>query len=398
MAARSRSPTRSSRSRSSPTSWRRPTTRRIRSSAGSSSTRASSRQGSTGGCSPSPSSTRARSTWPSTCTPCTWSGPVVERIYGWKLYIFVYLACDLAASVASFVFGDPLIGSVGASGAIFGLFGCLFVAGRLHNPILDRQSRGLAAQIGTLIVLNLVIGFTRRSGHDRQLRPPRRPARRRLARLRPGPAGRPDAGQRLGAHERPAPAHRSAGRDIAARAGRRRPARAVRRRGDRGQRSFEVRRAPVARSGGVVAYRRLAGPGAGGRSPARRAARGSRPAPRRRGPGPARARSPGPRPLLVPLRAGSPRKKRSKIRSVPPGGKPGPSSLTSRVIQSVEPRTSSQTWPPGEGTTARAFSIRLPRIRSTATRSALKPRSGTGPAGAGVRPRPARPVAGPLLR
>jgi membrane associated rhomboid family serine protease len=87
-------------------------------------------------------------------------GPVVERIYGWKLLIFMYLACDLAASVASFVFGDPLIGSVGASGAIFGLFGCLFVAGRLHNPILDRQSRSLAAQIGTLIILNLVIGFT----------------------------------------------------------------------------------------------------------------------------------------------------------------------------------------------------------------------------------------------
>ncbi|HEY7938060.1 MAG TPA: rhomboid family intramembrane serine protease [Candidatus Limnocylindrales bacterium] len=87
-------------------------------------------------------------------------GPVVERIYGWKLYIVLYLACDLAASVASFVFGDPLVASVGASGAIFGLFGCLFIAGRLHNPILDRQSRGLAAQIGTLIVLNLAIGFT----------------------------------------------------------------------------------------------------------------------------------------------------------------------------------------------------------------------------------------------
>lgn len=87
-------------------------------------------------------------------------GPVVERIYGWKLYLFIYLACDLAASVASFVFGDPLIASVGASGAIFGLFGCLFVAGRLHNPVLDRQGRSLAAQVGTLIVLNLAIGFT----------------------------------------------------------------------------------------------------------------------------------------------------------------------------------------------------------------------------------------------
>ena len=87
-------------------------------------------------------------------------GPVVERIYGWKLFIVIYLVCDLTASVASFVFGDPFIGSVGASGAIFGLFGCLFVAGRVHNPVLDRQSRGLAAQIGMLIVLNLFLGFT----------------------------------------------------------------------------------------------------------------------------------------------------------------------------------------------------------------------------------------------
>ena len=87
-------------------------------------------------------------------------GPVVERIYGWKLFILIYLGCDLAASVASFVFGNPLIASVGASGAIFGLFGCLFIAGRVHNPVLDRQSRNLTAQIGSLIVLNLILGFT----------------------------------------------------------------------------------------------------------------------------------------------------------------------------------------------------------------------------------------------
>ena len=91
-------------------------------------------------------------------------GPVVERIYGWRLYIGIYLGCALAASVASFVFTGPFDEAVGASGAIFGLFGCLFVAGRLHNPILDRQSRGLAAQVGTLIVLNLVLGFTFGSG------------------------------------------------------------------------------------------------------------------------------------------------------------------------------------------------------------------------------------------
>ena len=137
-------------------------------------------------------------------------GPVVERIYGWKLYLFIYLACDLAASVASFVFGDPLIASVGASGAIFGLFGCLFVAGRLHNPVLDRQGRSLAAQVGTLIVLNLVIGFTFGAGTIDNFA--------HLGGLLAGgwlgfvlvPQGVPTLA-RLGADERPAPADGPAG-------------------------------------------------------------------------------------------------------------------------------------------------------------------------------------------
>jgi membrane associated rhomboid family serine protease len=62
--------------------------------------------------------------------------------------------------VASFVLGDPNVQSVGASGAIFGLFGVLFVAGRIYKPVLDRQSRNLTAQIGALILFNLIFDFT----------------------------------------------------------------------------------------------------------------------------------------------------------------------------------------------------------------------------------------------
>jgi membrane associated rhomboid family serine protease len=91
-------------------------------------------------------------------------GPIVEQIYGWKVFLFMYLACGLAASVASYLFGDPNVGSVGASGAIFGMFGVLFVAMRVHNPVLSRQSRNMTAQIGSLIVLNLILGFTLGAG------------------------------------------------------------------------------------------------------------------------------------------------------------------------------------------------------------------------------------------
>jgi len=50
--------------------------------------------------------------------------------------------------------------SVGASGAIFGLFGVILISTRFHHAILDAQSRSIAGQIGLLIVINLAIGFS----------------------------------------------------------------------------------------------------------------------------------------------------------------------------------------------------------------------------------------------
>ena len=85
------------------------------------------------------------------------AGPIVERWYGRIRFLVFYLAFAAAASTASFVLGNDLP-AVGASGAIFGLFGMLLSAGRLHHPV-DRQSRALVSQIGTLIVINLVFGF-----------------------------------------------------------------------------------------------------------------------------------------------------------------------------------------------------------------------------------------------
>ena len=83
-------------------------------------------------------------------------GPIVERWYGSVLLLAFYLTCAAAGSVGSFVFGGDAT-SVGASGAIFGLFGILLTAGRFHHPV-DRQSRALVGQIGMLILINLVFG------------------------------------------------------------------------------------------------------------------------------------------------------------------------------------------------------------------------------------------------
>ena len=77
-------------------------------------------------------------------------GPIVERWYGGARFLLFYLLCAAGGSIASFVFGSDAP-SVGASGAIFGLFGLLLAANWFHHPV-DRQSRMLVQQLGFLIL------------------------------------------------------------------------------------------------------------------------------------------------------------------------------------------------------------------------------------------------------
>jgi rhomboid protease GluP len=84
-------------------------------------------------------------------------GPLAEALYGRVLYLAIYLTAAVGGSVGSYLFlPNP---AVGASGAIFGLFGLIFTATYFHKPLLRAQARALTSQIGILIVLNLVIGF-----------------------------------------------------------------------------------------------------------------------------------------------------------------------------------------------------------------------------------------------
>ncbi len=86
------------------------------------------------------------------------AGPFVERLYGRGTFLVLYLLFAAGGSLGSFAFGAGQY-SVGASGAIFGLFGILFAVQVVHRPVLDHQSRAFLGQMGGLIAINLLIGF-----------------------------------------------------------------------------------------------------------------------------------------------------------------------------------------------------------------------------------------------
>ena len=91
------------------------------------------------------------------------AGSFVERLYGPVTMLLLYLLTAAAGSAASFVFGGPAP-SVGASGAVFGMFGVLFAVQRIHDPVLDRRARAALGQVGGLIAVNLVFGLVMTGG------------------------------------------------------------------------------------------------------------------------------------------------------------------------------------------------------------------------------------------
>lgn len=84
-------------------------------------------------------------------------GPQVERGVGTGPYIALYLAAAGVGGAFFFYLGSPFEEAVGASGAIFGLFGVwLNWAVHRRNTI---QGRMLLRQIGFLLVINAAIPF-----------------------------------------------------------------------------------------------------------------------------------------------------------------------------------------------------------------------------------------------
>jgi membrane associated rhomboid family serine protease len=78
-------------------------------------------------------------------------GPGLEQALGRLRYLVLFLLSGFTGAVASYLFNDPRVLSVGASGAIFGLLGAVLV-------VQHRLGRQTTEIIG-LLVHNLVLGF-----------------------------------------------------------------------------------------------------------------------------------------------------------------------------------------------------------------------------------------------
>ena len=79
-------------------------------------------------------------------------GPVLEAALGRLRFTVLYVLSALGGSVLSYLLSDPLSLGVGASGAIFGLFGAYYV--------VVRRLGGETRSIVMLLAVNLVITFS----------------------------------------------------------------------------------------------------------------------------------------------------------------------------------------------------------------------------------------------
>jgi len=81
-------------------------------------------------------------------------GPLIEKYYGKIKYLLIYLGSGIIGSLFSAVLGNSV--SVGASGAIFGLFGAMLFFGYKYRATLDGFLR---SSVVPIIITNLLISI-----------------------------------------------------------------------------------------------------------------------------------------------------------------------------------------------------------------------------------------------
>jgi len=84
-------------------------------------------------------------------------GPQIERGVGTWPFVSLFLASAGVGGAFAFYLGNPLDVAVGASGAIFGLFG-IWLSWAMHRRN-TMQGRAMLRQIGVLLLINAAIPF-----------------------------------------------------------------------------------------------------------------------------------------------------------------------------------------------------------------------------------------------
>ncbi len=86
-------------------------------------------------------------------------GRQLELMIGRVPFLIAYILCGLSGSLAS-VWWDGTRVSVGASGAIFGMFGLLLVLMALERKLTWPEKRAMLGNLGIVIGINLMYGMT----------------------------------------------------------------------------------------------------------------------------------------------------------------------------------------------------------------------------------------------
>lgn len=85
-------------------------------------------------------------------------GTMVERLFNISSYLGIYFISALVGSFVS-IYVHPAGWAVGASGAIFGIFGALAGFAWVHRNVMQNQFMEFMRSFGLILVINFVIGI-----------------------------------------------------------------------------------------------------------------------------------------------------------------------------------------------------------------------------------------------
>jgi rhomboid protease GluP len=92
---------------------------------------------------------------------CLYNARIVEAVFGHVGFVAIYLVAGLGGGIASLVAGPADAVTVGASGAVFGVYGAFGAVLVLRRSQIEVETwRRTARSLASFLVLNLVIGLS----------------------------------------------------------------------------------------------------------------------------------------------------------------------------------------------------------------------------------------------